>query len=398
MMDDWYSRIQKYTSLLPPVGGQQAGPSATSQTRGTSSQRRAKRKRDETEAPPHEGSLPRTLHSDLLPHGSSSRKSQRTMPMDSSSHEGYYYHNFPGGGLPLLEMGGTMTQPPSENTSLVPPDQRGLPPSKQVVTTGELIQNIGSTSAAVSGPHVSMGSLYPTSMLPSIGGGTGGLGGPGKQVEREIREPPRRKSDDALLTGKMPDQQQQQKPGLPFGQFGGGVTPQHVIQMNEMVRDQSNHHSRGGSAFQATVDSGGNGHPREHRKRPGPKLQLELSKRSPPSDERNIRPPPASLRLPSKGIPTTTMHQFMSPFMESDEAKDSKIKEQFPPGFDYDPNLPMNLQYQLLAYKNEQKRQEMARQLDKPPSKHTEKETSRYTDISDTPSPISYTTSPTPGK
>ncbi|MCG8624847.1 MAG: hypothetical protein MJE68_22970, partial [Proteobacteria bacterium] len=60
----------------------------------------------------------------------------------------------------------------------------------------------------------------------------------------------------------------------------------------------------------------------------------------------------------------------MSPFMESDEAKDSKIKEQFPPGFDYDPNLPMNLQYQLLAYKNEQKRQEKARQLDKPPSKH----------------------------
>ena len=363
------SRIKEYKSLPPPVGEQQVGPSATSQARGTSSQRRVKRKRDETEATPHEGSLPRTLQSGLLPHGSPSHKSQRTMPMDSSSHEGYY----PRGRLPQLEMGGTMTRPPSENPSLDPPNQRGPPPSKHI---GELMQNIGSTSAAVSGPHVSMGSLHPSSMLPSIGGGTGGLGGPGKQVERgqvqEIREPPRRKSDDALLTGKIPDQQQQQKAGgLPFGQFGGGVTPQHVIQMNEMVRDRSNHHSRGGSAFQATVDSSGNGHPREHRKRPRPELQLESSKRSPPSDERNIRPPPATLRLPSKGIPTTTMHQFMSPFLESDGAKDSKIEEQFPPGFDYDPNLPMNLQYQLLAYKNEQKRQEKARQLDKPPSKHT---------------------------
>ena len=260
--------MKKYKSLPPPVGGQQAGPSATSQARGTSSQRRVKRKRDETEAPPHEGSLPRTLHSDLLPHDSSSRKSQRTMPMDSSSHEGYYYHNYPGGGLPLLEIGGTITRPPSENPSLVPPNQRGPPPSKQVVTLSELMQNIGSTSAAVSGPHVSMGSLHPTSMLPSIGGGTGGLGGPGKQVERgqvqEIREPPRRKSNGSLLTGKMPDQQQQQKPGgLPFGQFGGGVTPQHVIQTSEMVRDRSNHHSRGGSAFQATIDSSGNSHSRE---------------------------------------------------------------------------------------------------------------------------------------
>ena len=219
--------------------------------------------------------------------------------------------------------------------SPTPPDQRGAS-SKQVVTVGDMIQNIGS-SAVVSGSHVG---LHPNSMLSSISGA-----GPGKPVERdqEIREVPRRKSDDAMLTGKVPDQQQQQ-PGLAFGQFTGGVItpPQHVIQineMNEMNRERSNHHSRGGSAFQATIETSGNGHPREHRKRPGPEIPLESSKRSPPSDERNLRPPPASLRLPSKGIPTT-MHQFMSPFMESEEAKDNKLKEQFPPGFDYDPKSP----------------------------------------------------------
>ena len=533
------SHIKENKSLPPPVGGQQAGPSATSQARGTSSQRRAKRKRDETEAPSPEGSPPRTLQSGLLPHDSSAHKSQRTMPMDSSFHAMEY--NYPGGGLPRLEMGGSMTWPLSENrvalnpshmlspateyefryyplvTSSSPmistssssrqnqnlgvnlpgthvggnayvtpgtwiversihgegPEESGklLKPYKEAPyqqgddailkrrQTGPMFSPVGSvhqrmntspqhgfqmskinkersnyhslslgqfgrgaitppegviqvgetnrersipvyhhsrrgvsirsgfpststaaiaSASAASIPRsnkqrISIGSL-PSSILSSTGGGTGGPGGPGKLVEQGqvqgIREPPHRKSDDALLTGKMPDQQQQQKPGLPFGQFGGGVTaPQHVIQMSEMVRDRSNHHSRGGSAFQATIDSSGNGHPREHRKRSGPELQLESSKRSPPSDERNIRPPPASLRLPSKGIPTT-MHQFMSPFMESDEAKDSKLKEQFPPGFDYDPNLPMNLQYQLLGYKREQKRQEKARQLDKPPSKH----------------------------
>ena len=217
--------------------------------------------------------------------------------------------------------------------SPTPSDQRT---SKQIVTVGEMMQNIGSSAAS---------GLHSSPMLPSISGG-----GPGKPVERdqEIRgEAPRRKSDEAVLVGKVPDQQPQQ-PGPPFIQFSSahqgviaapGGPPQHVIQMTEMTRDRSNHLSRGGSAFQATIESSGNGHPREHRKRPGAELHLESSKRSPPSDG-NLRPPPASLRLPSKGIPTT-MQQFMSPFMDSDEAaKDSKLKEQFPPGFDYDPNLP----------------------------------------------------------
>ena len=337
-----------------------------------------------------------------------------------------------------------------------------------------------------------------TGIMPSISGG--GPGGPGTPVERdqEVQEAFRQKS---MSKGKVPDQPQQ--PGPPFVQFGSphqrviaapGGPPQHVIQMTEMTRDRSNHHSRGGSAFQATIESSGNGHPREHRKRPRAELQLESSKRSPPSAEefsafsignmQNVKQretpalgpiPNFSLgnfqpisprvvetlpghhvqqqqqqqqhlkdvansggaasvqkQLPSKGfgpvppnatpqggmahhlsaldgnkkliqhrVPSLTppnqstskkvmtvgemmqnigsgaasgshvgvgLHpnpkqQFMSPFMDSDEAaKDSKLKEQFPPGFDYDPNLPMPLKYQLLAYQNEsQKRQEKAR-------------------------------------
>jgi hypothetical protein len=331
--------------------------------------------------------------------------------------------------------------------SPAPPDQRG-PPSKQVVTVGDMIQNIGSTAAAVSGPHISMGSLHPNTILSSIGGGTrGGPGGPGKLVERgqEIHEPLHRKSNDAMLADKMPDQQQQQqqKPGLPpFGQFGRGViAPQHVIQ-SEMSRERSYHRSRRGSAFHlATVDSSGNGHPREHRKRPGPELQLESSKRSPPSDERNARPPsippgtkdvekvavlqntfqstrgalssmnfipikPPSLELfPSKpqftgkeiGKGSSTANrtqsssskeqlrnppsqelfgQMAQTHSESNKSEDSKLREQFPLGFGYDPVLPMSLKHQLLGYQNEQKWKEKAH-TDKPPSsKHTEIEIS----------------------
>ena len=353
-MSDIDTQKSKEGNLPPPlVGGQEADPSASSHP--VSSQRRVKRKRDDKEPPQGLGSPSRTLQSGFLPHDSSSRKSQRTMPMDSSSHVGYYS---PGDGY-LRQMDGTM------RTHDQPYLFRSVPPvSSSAIST--------SYSSDLIGTHIGTNfHLHP--LLQSISGE--GSQGPGKLVKRdqEMQEVPWRKSSDTVLMGKMPDQQPQQPGGLPFAQFGGGVItpPQHVIQMSEMSRERSSHHSRGGggSAFQATIDSSGNGHPREHRKRPGPELQLESSKRSPPSDERNIRPPPASLRLPSKGAPTA-VHQFMSPFMESDEAKDSKLKEQFPPGFDYDPNLPMNLKYQLLAYQNEQKRQEKAR-MDKPSSKHS---------------------------
>ena len=122
------------------------GPSATFQARSAFSQRRAKRKRDETEAPPPEGNLPRTLRSGLLPHDSSAHKSQRTMPMDSSFHAMEY--NYPGVGSvhqrvntsPQHGFQTSKINKERSNYHSVPPGQFGrgaITPPEGVIQVGE---------------------------------------------------------------------------------------------------------------------------------------------------------------------------------------------------------------------------------------------------------------------
>lgn len=170
--------------------------------------------------------------------------------------------------------------------------ERSSKMSSKMVTVGDM-----------SGAHAT------NPMLPSIIT-------PGKPLEQEqeVQKAPHRKSDDSLMT-KVPDQQ---APSV--GQFGasqGVIAPSHITQITDVSgnrdRPRSNQHSRRSSIAQNVNFSGtaadGNRHPREHRKRAGSELQLESSKRSPPSEEQKRHPSSSSLYPDGKQHSKPTMPQ-----------------------------------------------------------------------------------------
>ena len=239
------SHIKGGKSLPLRVGGQQAGPSASTQTQGASSRGRAKMNRDEKASLP-EGRLPRSLQSGLL------------LP--------------PKGRLPHPEMGGTMTRPPSENPFVVYTKSSLMPlspatSSRPTISFSRQNQNLG---------------VSPQPVIQTSG------------LRTNYHMQPYLQSDFINIVGQP---------------------PQYI--KDKMNEEMSKHHSKEGSAFQVTADSSG-------RKRPGPKLQLDLSKHSPPSKERNIQPPPAPKKARmDKSLSKHTMHQSPS--------SSSSSQQQLPP-------------------------------------------------------------------
>ena len=96
------------------------------------------------------------------------------------------------------------------------------------------------------------------------------------------------------------------------------------------------------------------------KRKPGPDIQMEASKRSPPVRDReesresgpNILPPlPPSLLVNAK---SQVSKQVLEEFMPPDEGKEKIKMETLPEGFDYDPYLPMSKELQLLSFENQQ--------------------------------------------
>ena len=151
-------------------------------------------------------------------------------------------------------------------------------------------------------------------------------------------------------------------------QQGGSssITPA-VIQtaVNDNSQMESKTHSPSGGS-----GAGMNG--RRPRKRKSTQdILMEPSKRSPPThtrerdveeimDHRPPPPPPPSLFLSSNNqqLPKQIVDSFMS--NEENKEKLDKVKrEHLPPGFEYDPHLPMSMQYQLIAFENQQKQAQL---------------------------------------
>ena len=96
------------------------------------------------------------------------------------------------------------------------------------------------------------------------------------------------------------------------------------------------------------------------KRKPGPDIQMEASKRSPPVQDReesresgpNMLPPlPPSLLVNAK---SQVSKQVLEEFMPPDEGKEKTKMESLHEGFVYDPYLPMSKELQLLSFENRQ--------------------------------------------
>lgn len=100
--------------------------------------------------------------------------------------------------------------------------------------------------------------------------------------------------------------------------------------------------------------------PPGRKRKLGPDIPMEASKRSPPMRDReesresgpNSLPPlPPSLLVNAK---PPVSKQMLEEFMPPNEGKEKIKMESLPEGFDYDPYLPMSKELQLLSFENQQ--------------------------------------------
>ncbi len=114
--------------------------------------------------------------------------------------------------------------------------------------------------------------------------------------------------------------------------------------------------------------SGGSGLNGTAAKRPKKRSRIEAmggetsaNKRPSNDSDDNSTPPPAPPSLYSvkhhQSLPPAVAKTILEPHINnSKEHQNEKLKETFPPGFDFDPNIPMNLDYQIIAFKNQQQK------------------------------------------